>query len=41
MESISVEQDPTDETTAVATVEYRQKANQATGRLSLRLRTGQ
>lgn len=41
VETIAVEQDPADETTAIATVEYRQKANQATGRFSLRLRTGQ
>jgi phage baseplate assembly protein W len=40
IESIAVEADPADDTTAVATVEYRQKANQSTGRVSLRLRAG-
>lgn len=40
VESITVEQDPAADTTAIATVEYRQKANQATGQLSLRLPTG-
>lgn len=40
VQSISVEQDPADETAAIATVEYRQKANQIAGQLSVRLRTG-
>jgi phage baseplate assembly protein W len=37
VESIVVEQDPADDTAAIATIEYRQKANQASGRLSVRL----
>ena len=41
VESIVVEQDPADDTAAIATVEYRQKANQASGRFSVRLRVGQ
>jgi phage baseplate assembly protein W len=40
IESIVVEQDPDDETSAIATVEYRQRANQAFERLSVRLRPG-
>lgn len=40
VEVISVEQDPVDETAAVATVEYRQKANQTPGRFSIRLQAG-
>jgi phage baseplate assembly protein W len=39
VESITVDQDPSDDTTAIATVEYRQKANQTPGRVTLRLRT--
>lgn len=40
VESIAVEQDPADGTAAIATVEYRQKANQASGRISVRLQAG-
>lgn len=39
VESVSVEIDPDDDTGAVATIEYRQKANHLAGRLSVRVNT--
>ena len=40
VDSISVVADPEDDTVAIATVEYRQRANQAAARFALRVRTG-